>query len=456
MSKIQDLTGQKFNKLTLISFIELRNHKSYWLCKCDCGKEIALVGTMVVNGYTKSCGCINHYKDIKGLKFGKLTVISFCRKNEKDGHHFWNCECECGNKIIIRGISLTSNKTISCGCIRKGKIKKDRKGERYGRWTVMSFYEFRNRVAFWLCKCDCGEEKIVSGSLLRKGESNSCGCLRKTDLIGEKFGHLTVISFSYYKKNEGACWLCKCDCGEDIICVGRRLENGTNKTCGCGNFRMSNFEDLTGMKFGKLTVVNFSDVKKFSNLCWLCKCDCGEEVIVRATYLKNGRSTSCGCLRGEFMKNNAYLFNATHRDSKSVEYHTWHGIKERCYNQNSEQYCNYGGRGIDVSDEWLCSYEQFLQDMGRRPSKNHSIERINNDKGYSKDNCKWATTKEQANNKRNNHLITYNGETLNVTQWSEKLNLAYGSLLYRSNSGWTAEKIFNTPIKKINRIVTTT
>jgi hypothetical protein len=129
----------------------------------------------------------------------------------------------------------------------------------------------------------------------------------------------------------------------------------------------------------------------------------------------------------------------THGGSSTVEYRTWQSMLNRCYNKNVEHYESYGGRGIAVCDEWRNSFSAFLSDMGIRPSPNHSIERKNNDLGYSPDNCYWATKTEQQRNRRNVQIIEYNGVSLPVKVWAKQLGIAHATLRQRLKYGWSIE-----------------
>lgn len=135
-------------------------------------------------------------------------------------------------------------------------------------------------------------------------------------------------------------------------------------------------------------------------------CTCGNIKIVRLSDLRSGRTTSCGCYQKKLISNIAKEVNTTHGNRKSKkstpEYRSWCAMKDRCYREKNKRYPDYGGRGITVCDHWLHSFENFLEDMGTKPDISYTLDRKNNELGYSKDNCQWATYKAQANNRRNN------------------------------------------------------
>ena len=192
-----------------------------------------------------------------------------------------------------------------------------------------------------------------------------------------------------------------------------------------------------GDKINMLTLIN-----KLPKNYWLFKCECGKEKIIYASSVVSGHTKSCGCLI-KMSSKRAKL----HGLSGTVEYNTWCSIKERCYNTKNKYYYNYGGRGIVMSENWINSPEQFVYDMGKRPSKDYSIERIDNNGNYCKENCKWATRQEQQNNRRNTVLINYNNETKTLIDWCKILNLNYKTIETRIRLGWSYEEAFITPIK---------
>jgi len=188
--------------------------------------------------------------------------------------------------------------------------------------------------------------------------------------------------------------------------------------------------DITNNKYNQLLVLGY-----VGNGKWHCKCDCGNTKIVSTNKLNNGHVKSCGCLA----KTNAVKHNAI----GTREYITWTNIKARCTNPNNNSYHNYGGRGITVCDKWLKSFENFYEDMGICP-KGFSIERVNNDKGYNKDNCIWASSKTQSMNRRSNFIINYKGEEKPLKEWCEDLNLEYKKVFARIKQlGWTIDKAFS-------------
>ena len=154
---------------------------------------------------------------------------------------------------------------------------------------------------------------------------------------------------------------------------------------------MPYINDITGNRYSKVTVISYAYTKK-RRAYWNCKCDCGTLFEARGYSLVEGNTKSCGCLRFE-TKN-----NLTHGMFGTVEYQTWGRMLQRCTNPNDRSYANYGGRGIKVRDEWR-NFETFYVDMGPRPSELYSLDRINNDGDYCKENCKWSTKSEQAINR---------------------------------------------------------
>jgi len=191
--------------------------------------------------------------------------------------------------------------------------------------------------------------------------------------------------------------------------------------------------DLTGQVFNRLTVISFSHSDPSNGgRKWNCLCLCGKTTIVFAARLRSGETGSCGCLGAE----RRLQSTKTHGRSQTPEAYIWVGIRGRCLNPDHKDYPNYGGRGITISDDWRDSLEAFYKDMGPRPSKRHSIDRIDNTKGYSKDNCRWATHLIQNRNTRKNVYITRDGVTKCLAEWAQIHELLPKTVHHRIKRGW--------------------
>lgn len=204
--------------------------------------------------------------------------------------------------------------------------------------------------------------------------------------------------------------------------------------------------NLQGLSFGRLVVLSKSE-RENGRTAWLCRCICGNTKISTTHDLRDGSVKSCGCLK----KDNMSL--KTHGDSNSSEYKAWIAMKDRCYGINHSSRKLYYDRGIIVCDRWINSYENFLEDMGRKPCPSFTLDRIDNNGNYSPENCRWATIKQQNNNSRNCRFIEYLGHRRTMKEWSEKFNIGYHLLRDRLDIlNWSIEKALTTPtIRIINK-----
>lgn len=190
--------------------------------------------------------------------------------------------------------------------------------------------------------------------------------------------------------------------------------------------------ELIGQRFGRLVVETQSNVRTLNgNIRWNCICDCGNKTTVTGAHLVSKNIQSCGCLHKETVGAMSVNVNTTHGMSYSSEYRTWRAMINRCTNSNDQAYDDYGGRGITICDRWLNSFEAFYEDMGLRPSSDHTLDRREVNGNYDKSNCRWATPTEQANNKRNNVFYTHSGVTKTISEWSREYRIDYGKLYKR-------------------------
>ena len=208
--------------------------------------------------------------------------------------------------------------------------------------------------------------------------------------------------------------------------------------------QMSEIKDMTGLKFERLTIISRAENNKRGRAMWNCLCDCGKTKKIIGVTLRSGRSKSCGCIRSEMNTERLTVHGMTHSPENAV----WRCMKQRCYNPNNKEFHNYGSRGIKVCDRWLESFNNFIEDMGERPTHKHSIERINNNKGYSPGNCKWATMKEQSRNKRETKFFTIDGIKKPLVDWCDTLGMKRSTVYERIRNGWPVEKALYEPIKK--------
>jgi hypothetical protein len=269
-------------------------------------------------------------------------------------------------------------------------------GQQFGRWTVLSETEPRTRpggsvARYWNCRCICGVEKEIAQNSLVSGGSLSCGCLRtelkrvyKPVKVGQRFERLIVISLA----------------------------------------------------------APFISDSGIETKAWECLCDCGNTKIIREASLQNKLTQSCGCLWMERI--------STHRMTRTPIYRLWRGIQDRCYNPNDMHYEMYGARGIYVDEEWRSSFGAFASyianNLGPRPP-GHTLDRIDNNGPYAPGNVRWATSRQQAANRRNNILVEWRGKTMVLSDIVREIGLSYGPVSQRLKRGWSLERALTTPVR---------
>lgn len=294
------LIGQQFGCWTILAqtedYISGEHKQKQWLCKCTCGYEKCFT-TYAIKKENKACS------HIWGKRFGHLTVIEPAErpKGNKTGT-FVKCKCDCGNDYICNKRSLIVGDAKSCGCSRTRLD--DLTGQRFGSLLVVNRAENKNESVMWNCKCDCGNDVIISSSSLKKGKK-SCGCIKIIpknfiDLTGQRFGRLLVIAQAetIYSGNQSkVTWKCKCDCGNEVVVKGNALKSGVTQSCGCikktDEYRNRVFGSLLGQKFQKLTVLKSIGVEN-ERRYWLCQCSCGKKRVASTYQLTSGEVYDCG------------------------------------------------------------------------------------------------------------------------------------------------------------------
>lgn len=268
-------------------------------------------------------------------------------------------------------------------------------GQRFGRLVVVSLAADRGPGGskMWHCQCDCGNTKLAPASRLNCGLLRSCGCLEKDT----------------------------------------RVRNCTR----------NKHSDLVGQKFGRLTVIEQLPEQNRRTM-WKCVCECGKEKTGQGTLLVSGKLRSCGCLKDELTAKRFTKHGATRGRSMTHEYSVNKAVVRRCRDPKHRDYPYYGGRGIQYDPRWE-DHSAFLSDMGYAPTPEHTIERRDNDGHYCASNCYWATRKEQANNTSRNHYIAINGVTKTLAQWCEHYGAPVNRVGNRIRMGWDEVRALTQP-----------
>ena len=204
--------------------------------------------------------------------------------------------------------------------------------------------------------------------------------------------------------------------------------------------------DIAGQRYSKLLALEFAGYKTLSHCrksLWRCRCDCGNEVIVAYVHLVAADTKSCGCIVGKH--------KTTHGATGTAEFRCWEAMLRRCRDPNHDCYSSYGGRGIQVCERWL-KFENFIADMGKRPSPKHSLDRKNNDGHYEPSNCRWATDIVQSNNRRSSRRIEFNGESLTMAEWERRVGLKPGMLFRRLQANWPIAEALNPTLRQGQRV----
>lgn len=234
---------------------------------------------------------------------------------------------------------------------------------------------------------------------------------------GDIFGRLRVLGHAGRGRKGHQLWLCRCECGNEKVVFATALSQGKTKSCGClmSDKAKATERAAVGSRLGGLTVVEVVS-RDSKSLMVRCLCQCGSEAIVNYFDLKSKGGATCGC----------FHWARTHDMSGTPEYMAWGHMINRCHNPSDKSWGDYGARGVAVCEEWRGpgGFERFYQCIGKRPTKNHSLDRYPNNNGnYEPGNVRWATRAQQGRNKRSNRLVTFNGHEMCVSEFAEQIGL---------------------------------
>lgn len=275
--------------------------------------------------------------------------------------------------------------------------------------------------------------------------------------VGDTFGGTEIIGpaapFIGPSGTRFRRWTCRCSCGNEYVTYDSKLKDGKATDCGC---RRAYVPPKNGTKFGKLEVLGIAPKTDRYNRV-TCRCECGVTTDVLSFCLTSGSSKSCGspgCREpmSEESKARIGAANRTHGKTQTPEYMAWSAMLNRCLNPTNEAYENYGGRGITVCDEWKTSFEAFFAHMGNRPSSRHSLDRVDNEKGYSPENCEWRPVEIQNLNKRNTVWVDWRGVRITLSEAAQKAGVNYYTAHERIfRLGWEVDRALTAPTRKVKQ-----
>lgn len=266
------------------------------------------------------------------------------------------------------------------------------------------------------------------------------------NLLGQRFGQLIVIAKAPNYKRK-TCWLCKCDCGNEVIKTTSNLRSGHAKSCGCSYYEKANCKGINpvGQRFGRLIVTKLYGVKNHKRI-WECKCDCGGTAHLPTSSLKVTKS--CGCLQIESTKKTNLKHGYSSRHGSNHIKHIYKGMIDRCENPRNPQYKNYGARGIKVCSSWhdLKAFGDWATTHGCKD--NLQIDRIDNDGDYCPENCRFVTPIENANNRRKTVYVTIEGQRLPLSEAARKYNCPRWRIVNRLRAGRKDIELISVHVKR--------
>lgn len=278
------------------------------------------------------------------------------------------------------------------------------------------------------------------------------------DRTGQRFGSLTVVGRGedYVEATRARVrWRCLCDCGRTVDVAATSLASGLTTSCGCGlHRREKQSKDITGLRSGKVLALRFSRRVGRSKSYWLCRCDCGTEKEIEISRMTGGHVQSCGCYHPRL----THGHTANPENKPSITYSSFRSMIDRCCNTSNPAFKHYSKRGISVCDRWrmgedgLSGFECFLLDVGKRPDTSLTLDRIDNNGNYEPGNVRWATKREQANNRVTNTIVEYRGETMTFSEACRRSGTPKDRARGRLRNGWPTHMIFDAPPERGRRL----
>lgn len=263
--------------------------------------------------------------------------------------------------------------------------------------------------------------------------------MQSLNLAGKNFGRLTAV-YPIVEKGKRK-WFCHCSCGKTTIVATSKLTSGHTQSCGClQRERTSEASriDLLGRQFGRLTVIKYGRTDH-GKAMWKCHCICGNDVIVASENLIQGKTKSCGCIRKEKTAKLKY----SHGLHGHPLYRCWRNMLDRCQNPKNKEFNRYGGRGINVCEEWKKFKNFYHWAIKHGYSEDLTIERVDNDLGYNPQNCIWADRYTQSRNRSDNHYIEFNGEKKILKDWADETGISESLIRHRLAAGWNVKEALN-------------